>query len=392
DVTEEKKLQSQFLRAQRMECIGTLASGVAHDLNNVLSPIMMGASMLHEDLPPELHEQLVTTIDEAARRGADIVRQVLTFARGVEGERLVLQPWYIIREIEKIARETFPKSIAIINQTPEDLWNLEGDTTQLHQVLLNLCLNSRDAMPEGGTLTFSAENILVDVSYASMVPGAEPGRYVVFQVQDTGTGISRENQVKIFDPFFTTKKPGMGTGLGLSMVIGIAKSHGGFVTLESEPGCGTLFKVFIPAVASEISPGQVPELETPELPCGNGELILLVDDEEGILLMAETILKKQGYNVVTARDGVEAVSLYAMHKHAVKLVITDIMMPFVDGVALARALKNMDPDITIIASTGQAEKSRQNELRAQGVMVFLHKPYSTKQLLIAVQQNLPVAN
>jgi len=388
DVTEEKKIESQFLRAQRMECIGTLASGVAHDLNNVLSPIMMGASMLHDQLPAELHERMVSTIESAAQRGADIVRQVLSFARGLEGERLVLQPGHLIRDIERIARETFPKSITITNQSPEDLWNIKGDTTQLHQVLLNLCVNARDAMPEGGTLVLFAENKLLDVPYASMLPGAEPGRYVVFHVQDTGMGITRENQTKIFDPFFTTKKTGQGTGLGLSMVFGIAKSHDGFVMVESEPGCGAKFKVFIPAVLSEAGTSGVAFVEEPDLPRGNGELILLVDDEEGILMTAEALLTKYGYNVANARDGVEAISLYAMHKDDIKLVITDIMMPFVDGVALTRALKSMNPAVRIIASTGQAEKTRQNELRAMGVTAFLLKPYNEKQLLNSAHQTL----
>lgn len=388
DVTEEKKIESQFLRAQRTECIGTLASGVAHDLNNVLSPIMMGASMLHDNLPKELHDRLVSTIEEAAQRGADIVRQVLTFARGVEGERLLLQPGRLICDIEKIARETFPKSITITNKTPEDLWIIEGDTTQLHQVLLNLCVNARDAMPEGGSLALFAENCTVDDSYASMLPSAKPGRYVVFNVQDTGTGISRENQAKIFDPFFTTKKSGQGTGLGLSMVIGIAKSHDGFVTVKSEPGCGAKFKVFIPAAFTEANAGEVVFVEEHDLPRGNGELILLVDDEEGILLMAEAILTKHGYNVATARDGVDAISLYALHKDAIKLVITDIMMPFVDGIALVRALRSLDPKVRIITSTGQAEKTRQNELRAMGVGAFLLKPYNEKQLLNAAHQIL----
>ena len=388
DVTEEKRIESQVLRAQRMECIGSLASGVAHDLNNVLSPIMMGASMLHDPLPAEIHERMVTTIEEAARRGADIVKQVLTFARGVEGERLVLHPGLLIREMEKIVRETFPKSITVSSRKSDALWNIEGDSTQLHQVLLNLCVNARDAMPDGGYLTLYAENVVLDASSAERTPDAEAGHYVEFNVKDTGMGIPPEIQDKIFDPFFTTKKQGLGTGLGLSMVIGIAKSHGGFVTVESEPGCGAGFKVFIPAVSPDAYSAGSATVGEQGAPRGNGELILLVDDEEAILVMAEATLKKHGYNVACAHDGVEAVSLYALHKESVRLVITDIMMPFVDGVALVRALKNMNPAIRIIASTGQAEKSRQNDLRAQGIETFLFKPYDVNRLLTAVHEEL----
>jgi len=389
DVTEEKKLEAQFLRAQRMECIGRLASGVAHDLNNVLSPIMMGASMLHDDLPPVMREQMIVLIEEAARRGAEIVKQVLTFAQGVEGERLILKPGRLIHEIINIAGKTFPKSIHLVDQTPEQLWDIKGDSTQLHQVLLNLCVNAMDAMKEGGRLTLSAENLTVDDSYASMVPGAQPGRYVGFHVEDTGMGISRENLEKIFDPFFTTKPQGLGTGLGLSIVIGIAKSHGGFVTVDSKPAVGSRFKVYIPAVFNETVGESISDGKS-ELPGGHGELVLLVDDEEGVLIMAETLLTKSGYHVLTARDGIDAISLYAVNKDDIKLVITDIMMPFVDGVALVKALKNMNPEVRVIASTGQAEKSRLNEFESQGIRVFLHKPYNGKQLLTLVHQMLSV--
>ena len=388
DVTEEKRLESRFLRAQRMECIGRLASGVAHDLNNVLSPIMMGASMLHDELPAEMREQMIVLIEEAAKRGAEIVKQVLTFAQGVEGERLVLKPARLIHEIVNIAGKTFPKSITLIDQTPAELWEIKGDSTQLHQVLLNLCVNAMDAMKEGGHLTLSAENLVVDASYASMVPGAEPGRYVGFHVSDTGTGISKENLEKIFDPFFTTKPQGLGTGLGLSIVIGIAKSHGGFVAVDSKMGAGSRFKIYIPAVFNETADGDGQAEKKPVLPRGNGELVLLVDDEEGVLMMAETLLSKSGYKVLTARDGIDAISLYAVNKDEIKLVLTDIMMPFVDGVALVRALKNMNDNVKVIASTGQAEESRLSEFKAQGIGVFLLKPYNAKQLLTIIHQTL----
>ncbi len=256
DITAQKKLEEQFLRAQRMESIGTLASGVAHDLNNILAPILMSAPLLRTDLPPDLRERIVTTIESSAQRGADIVKQVLTFARGVEGERVLVQPKHLINEMAMIVQQTFPKNIAVRPRYAENCWAIEGDPTQLHQVLLNLCVNARDAMPNGGELVMTLENFTVDEQYAGMTPGSTSGPYVVIGVSDTGTGIPREIINKIFDPFFTTKEVGKGTGLGLSTVIGIVKSHGGFLTVESEEDRGTTFKVFLPAAADESRPGR----------------------------------------------------------------------------------------------------------------------------------------
>src|SRR5581483_954895 len=247
DITEQKKLEAQFLRAQRLECIGTLASGVAHDLNNILAPILMSAPVLRGNLPHGIRDNILDTIETCAQRGADIVRQVLTFARGTEGERLLVQPLHLLKEIMKIAQETFPKSITIRPRYTNDIWTVEGDPTQLHQVLLNLCVNARDAMPDGGELVLSAENVVVDENYAAMIPGAKAGSHVVMKVSDTGTGIPREIIDQVFDPFFTTKEPGKGTGLGLSSAIGIVRSHDGFMNVYSEVSRGSTFEVFLPA-------------------------------------------------------------------------------------------------------------------------------------------------
>jgi two-component system cell cycle sensor histidine kinase/response regulator CckA len=251
DVTEQKKLEVQLLRAQRLESIGTLASGLAHDLNNILTPILVCVQTLRTELAEKDRQSALSLIEESAQRGTAVLKQVLTFARGVEGERVLIKPSHLIEEMTDIARKTFPQSIEINSRYPQDLWSIEGDPTQLHQVLLNLFVNARDAMPEGGLLTFVAKNFTVDENYASMTPGAKAGPCVVFSVSDTGRGMPRATIDKIFDPFFTTKEVGKGTGLGLSMALGIVKSHGGFISVDSETGKGTTFKIFMPAAVSE---------------------------------------------------------------------------------------------------------------------------------------------
>jgi len=385
DITERKRVEDQLLRSQRMESIGTLASGVAHDLNNILAPVLMAASILQEKVPAEARA-LTTAIIESAQRGADIVRQVLTFARGLEGERINLQLRHLIKEVEEITRETFPKSISIRSTVPRDLWMVVGDSTQLHQVLLNLFINARDAMPDGGALTVSAENHLVDESYAAMQPDAKPGQYVVLSVADSGTGISPKVIDKIFDPFFTTKEVGKGTGLGLSTVIGIVRSHGGFLKVYSEMGRGSTFKIYLPANAE--GPSDSKAAEKPELPLGNGEWILLADDEPIIRKITSEMLTRHGYNVLVANDGVDALSIYAQHMREIKVVLTDIMMPLIDGVALTRALKKMNSEVRIIASTGQADDSRRAELEQIGINGFLIKPYAADKLLTAIHATL----
>lgn len=244
DITEKKQLQTQFLRAQRLESLGTLASGIAHDLNNILSPILLSAQILKMKLGNEQHNQLLETLELNAQRGADLVKQVLSFARGVEGQRTVLQMKHLIIEIQQFAKQTFPKSIQFICKTASNLWTVYGDATQLYQMLMNLVINSRDAMPKGGILDISADNFFIDENYAKMNLEATVGPHIVISIRDTGTGMSPEILDRIFEPFFTTKAVGQGTGLGLSTVLGIVKSHGGFINVSSSVGKGTEFQVF----------------------------------------------------------------------------------------------------------------------------------------------------
>ncbi|MGA3170299.1 MAG: ATP-binding protein [Chthoniobacteraceae bacterium] len=379
DITERKKLEEQLLRSQRLESIGTLASGVAHDLNNILAPILMSAPLIRKGLAPEMHS-LLYAIERSAQRGADVVKQVLTFAKGVEGDRASLQPRYLTDEVAEIARQTFPKLIRIVQQEGRDVRHVSADATQIHQVLLNLCLNARDAMPNGGTLTIGLDNIYLDEHYAAMIPGAKPGSYVVFSIGDTGTGIPPEIVAKIFDPFFTTKDVGKGTGLGLSTVRGIVKSHDGFVNVYSEPGKGSIFKVFLPASDEQDLSAGNPSADDDSI-TGGGETILLVEDEVEVRRITETILKSSGYNVLTAGDGTEALAIYAQRREEIALVLTDVMMPHFDGTALTRTLKKINPEIKVVASSGNVQDARVAELRLLKPEAILVKPHTREHLL-----------
>lgn len=386
DVTEKKRMEAQFLRAQRMESIGTLAGGIAHDLNNVLSPIVMAIDMLEMKATDETSKKWLQVLRANAERGGNMVRQVLSFARGVEGERVALQPKHLIKEIVKILRETLPKSIEINFNIPDDLWIISADATQMHQVLMNLCVNARDAMPEGGSISIRAENMVVDENYARMHLEAKAGRFVLISVSDTGPGMSQEIQSRIFEPFFTTKEMSKGTGLGLSTALTIVKSHGGFINVYSELHKGSKFALYLPAMDAPAGL-ETSAVET-DLPLGNGELILVVDDEESIREITRGTLETFGYAVVTAGDGTEALAIYADKKNEIAVVLTDMVMPFMDGPATIRALQRMNPEVRIIAASGLGTGQRAGEGALEGVSVFLNKPYTAEKLLKTLAQVL----
>ncbi|MGH7973717.1 MAG: PAS domain S-box protein, partial [Limisphaerales bacterium] len=354
DITERKSLEKQLLRAQRVQSIGTLAAGIAHDLNNIFAPILLSAQFLQLDNTDQEEREILATIQTSAQRGADIVKQVLTFARGIEGQRLILQPKHLLKEIQKIIDGTFPKNILFLCNLPSDLRTVTGDATQLHQVLLNLCINARDAMPEGGTLVLEAENVSVTQGKPGLFADGKPGPHVVLRITDTGHGIPPALLEKIFDPFFTTKEQGRGTGLGLSTVLGIVRSHAGFVEVRSKPGRGTTFEVYLPSIPGSISlcVKQPPAL----LPRGAGECILVVDDEPNIRSVTERTLSQQGYHVILAANGKEALQVLARHSEEVKAVVTDIMMPVMDGMTLVSMLKQTHPHLPIVACTGWGQE------------------------------------
>lgn len=386
DVTEQRKVERQLLRSQRLESIGTLAGGIAHDLNNVLAPVLMSIDLLRVESNPEVRDAILDTIAQSTRRGADLVQQVLAFARGVEGQRTPTQVSDICRDVAKIARDTFPKNIEIRLDLEEGLPQVLGDPTQLHQVLLNLCVNSRDAMPRGGDLRISARSSTVDTHYAALNPGATPGRHVVISVEDSGEGMPPEVLDKIFEPFFTTKELGRGTGLGLSTSQGIVRSHGGFLRAYSDPGHGTRMMIYLPA--HEGDQAAAPDEVVVHLPRGQGELVLVVDDEPSVRQITRQTLEAFGYRVVTARDGAEAVSLFAQQHHEIAVVLTDMMMPVMDGLALIQVLLRIQPGVRVIAASGLNANGRTAKAADIGIQHFLAKPYTTELLLRMLREVL----
>ncbi len=380
DLTERKRLERQFLRAQRMEGIGTLAGGIAHDLNNVLAPILMSIESLRDSVTSSHDLDLLVTLQRSAQRGAELVKQVLSFARGVEGERMIVNPIPLARDLVRVIGDTFPKSVLVQIRHDRDLWKVMGDATQINQVLLNLCVNARDAMPAGGTLTIRMTNAVLDDTYAGMNPESVPGAYVVIEVEDTGTGIAPEARDRIFEPFFTTKEIGKGTGLGLSTTLAIVKSHHGFINVYSELGSGTRFKVYLPALTSEAATEE-PTAARTGLPCGNGELILIVDDDAAVRFVAQRTLERFGYRVLVAAHGAEAVALYAQFRSDIKVVLTDMAMPIMDGPALIVALKAMNPNVLIIGSSGLGANGGVARAIGAGVHHFAPKPYTADVLL-----------
>ncbi len=386
DVTERRRLEQQFLRSQRMESIGTLAGGIAHDLNNVLAPILLSIDLLRMPMTEDEKNEALDAIESSAKRGADMVRQVLTFARGVEGRRARVDPSQLVSDISRMIGDTFPRGIVLSTRVPARLPALLGDPTQLHQVLLNLAVNSRDAMPTGGRLTITCESTVIEARSAHVNDETRPGTYVVIAVEDSGTGIPRDQMDRIFDPFFTTKEPGQGTGLGLSTSLAIIRSHGGFIRVYSEPGNGTTFRVFLPAAnVAEHEPDA--EAAAP-LPRGKDELILVIDDETSVRQITRQTLEAFGYRVMLATDGADAIAQYAVRTLDVACVLTDMMMPVMDGVTTIRVLRKMNPQLRIIAASGLAANGSVAKAAEAGVRHFLPKPYTASSLLTTLRQAL----
>jgi PAS domain S-box-containing protein len=383
DVTERKQLEAELLRAQRMDSLGVLAGGIAHDLNNVLAPILMALDALKKRAADDRSLRMFQLLEASAQRGADLVRQILGFARGVEGQRLFLDPLHVVREIEKMVREALPMTVDLEIHAGPGLWHVMGDPTQLHQVLLNLCVNARDAMPEGGKLRVVVQNVEVDAPLGRMTPGARPGPHVLFRVTDTGGGIPADVLDRIFEPFFTTKEPGRGTGLGLSTAMTIVRAHDGFMTVTSEPGQGSTFDVYVPATLSDAHPAIADRV--PELPRGNGEVVLVADDEVSIREIAKEALEACGYVPVLAVNGAEAVALCTARPD-IAAVLMDVHMPVLDGNAAIRELQRSGHAVKVIAVSGFAD--HQPQALSSGACLFLTKPYTAAQLMNALRTAL----
>jgi PAS domain S-box-containing protein len=384
DVTEQKELQQQFIRAQRLESIGTLAGGIAHDLNNILMPILMSATILRRRMP-SADMRTIDNIERSAKRGADMVRQILSFARGSTAWSSTIRLHDVFGELGQIASSTFPKTIALAIDVADDLHPVSGDATQLLQVVLNLFVNARDAMPNGGRITASVTNAHVRDGVTGGRP-INPGHYVLMEITDQGIGMNSDVLARIFDRFFTTKEPGKGTGLGLHTVQDIVRGHGGFIDVTSQPGKGTTFRIYLPAAIGRTQ--SVAESEPEDMPRGNGELIMIVDDEASILAVAQQTLETFGYTVVTAQDGAQAIAIYAQQSADIAAVITDMTMGIVDGAALIASLLRMNRGVPVIATSGSSGDDWMGRARSAGARHILAKPYTAPLLLRTVAEIL----
>jgi len=380
-VSDTQRLEAKIVRLQRLEGLGFLVSGIAHDLNNVLSPMMVALQGLRDEVQSPRGVRKLDLLDASATRAASLVRQVLAFAKGTEDERMLVQPARVLHEIQKMLAESLPKTIEFEAESAPELWNIRVDPTQLHQVLLNLCLNARDAIGGKGKIRIRVTNMMLDSSFVSMRPHARPGPFVVFSVSDTGSGIAPELLERIFDPFFTTKLPSQGTGLGLSTVAAIARSNEGFVEVESAPGVGSTFRVYFPGRPS--SPVFAVEPMLPRV-LGHGETILFVDDEEAVREILREALEHAGYTVLTAADGAEAVAMYARQSDHPAAVVLDMHLPVMDGVTTLHALSRIDPRVKVVATSGLGEN--ESLAKQAGALAFVPKPFTIDNLLVALQQ------
>ena len=386
DVTEQKRIEAEFLRAQRMDGIGAIAGGMAHDLNNALAPILMGIQLIRDKVSQPDVRQMLAIMETNTHRGADMVRQVLTFARGRDGEQQLLQLGDLIHEMENILRQTMPKSITVQTLVASDLWPVVGNTTQLHQALLNLCVNARDAMPQGGKLTLAADNVELSPQESTQIRDAKPGPHVMLLVSDTGTGISPEVLPRIFDAFFTTKAPGKGTGLGLSTIARIVRNHNGFVTVKSDPGAGTSFELYLPRAQPAAATQEITRVLTTDAKLGRGELILFVDDDRSVREMVAPTLAEHGYRVLTAANGAEALALLGKHQSEVRLVLTDMAMPVMDGLEMIEKLQAQFPRLPVILMSGTLDTAKAS--LPYGIVASLTKPFRLEELLAAIASAL----
>jgi len=387
DVTENLELSRQLHQAQKMEAIGTLAGGVAHDFNNILQ-VALGYSELilgDEDMPQHYRNDL-QKIHDSSRRGADLVQRLLTFSRKTEIKPQPLNLNRRINEMVKMLDRTIPKMIDIQLVLAKDLSTINADPTEMDQVLMNLAVNARDAMPDGGNLTIRTEKVFLDEEYARRHLGARPGEYVLLSVSDTGHGMDKKTLDRIFEPFYTTKEAGEGTGLGLAMAYGIVTQHGGQIRCYSEPGYGTIFKIYLPALVDERE-----QLETgtwEALPRGGTETILLVDDEEFVRDLGRKILEQSGYTVLTATNGTDGLNLYKKERRKISLIILDLIMPEMGGKQCLEELLKIDPKARVFIASGFAANGQSKEALETGARGFVGKPYNIRGMLQVVREVL----
>jgi PAS domain S-box-containing protein len=385
DITDHKELERQLFQAQKMESVGTLAGGIAHDFNNILSGVLGYASLMKASLTSDQRFfEYVNAIEKSASRASELTAQLLAFSRGGKYEVRAINLNSVIEDTLEIVGRTFDKSIEIETRLSGQLPTVAADAAQMEQVIMNLCINARDAMLEGGKLFVETDIVGVTEEYVKTHLGAQPGTYAVVSVTDTGYGMDRETLERVFDPFFTTKEKGKGTGLGLAMVYGVVKNHGGSVQVYSEPGEGATFKVYLPVdgrpEAKEISQYNVPQ--------NGSEIILVVDDEESILSLARDMLESHGYKALLAGGGEEAIEIYRGRNGAIDLVILDMIMPKMGGLETFLQLKQLDPHVKAILSTGYSQNGKAQKILDSGARGFLQKPYQLNALLSKVRSVL----
>ncbi len=386
DITEQKKLQQELVQSQKMLSIGTLAGGIAHDFNNILGIILGYTSILPsiKDNPQKFSDS-VNAIKQTIDRAAALVRQILTFARKAEIAFEPLDVPDLTRELVSMLQQTFPKIITFNKEIEKQLPMINADHTQIHQTLLNLCVNARDAMPNGGVITITADTTAGD-KLLERFPAANEQLYICITVSDTGTGMDETTRNRIFDPFFTTKEKGKGTGLGLSVVYGVIQAHHGFVDVESTVGSGTTFHLYLPVPKESI-----PTLEAGKeegLVHGGTETLLIVEDEDLMLDMVQLLLESHGYTVLTAKNGMEAVDIYNQHAHEIALVISDMGLPKLSGEAEFKKLKEINPAVKMILASGYFEPDVKAKLESAGVLGFLQKPYIIEEVLAKIRKVL----
>ena len=392
DITERKKLEDQLRQAQKMESIGTLAGGVAHDFNNLLGIILGYASLLEDErLTRDKAAQSIETIKKAAERGANLVRQLLTFARKSEAWFESVNANDTITELVKMLQQTFPKTINISSTLDEKLPSIVADSSQLHQALLNLCVNSRDAILDRnkdgtgvGRLTLSTR-ILTQEGMRNRFPEATAKEYIVISVSDSGIGMNEETRSRIFEPFYTTKELGKGTGLGLSVVYGVINNHRGFIDVESEAGKGTTFHLYFPVKTREIRADSTSMTHRENSPAGN-ETILVVEDEDMLLELVKALLEEQGYHVMTARDGQEGIELYSAHHEEIACVLTDMGLPKLGGWEMFLKMKQVNPSVKAVLASGYCDPKVRSEMIGEGAKDFISKPYVADQVLRRIRE------
>ena len=387
DIAEKKRLEAQFLRVQRTESIGLLAGGIAHDINNALVPIMVAADMLDTAVQSAENKQMVSAIRTSAQHGAALVRQLLAFARGAVGQHSELNLQSLLQDFVGFVAQTFPRTIELTLESPQQPWSVRGDATQLKQVLINLCLNARDAMPNGGRIAIRLENQMIDQTASKALRELKPGPHVVMLVTDSGTGMAPAVLDKIFDPFFTTKELGKGTGLGLAAVRGIVKGHSGTIEVESTPAKGTTFRIYLPASSPPPAPQSIQPTANPKH-AGRGECVLLVDDEPSVRNILTALLTASGYRVIKASSGKEALALFSTRGDEVALVLTDVMMADGDGFSVVSELRRQNVKIPMLMMSGLAGGGQYEDRAKRLGVPLMSKPITRDTLVRAVSEAL----